>query len=105
MEDIKALPPFVVEVPYSTAPRMVRYQGPLIDLPARAEYLEAKRVELATLGHALSGHIANHDLAPLIQHAAHALKLANPDQIQSMEDLALCLEEDVALMQDASGPN
>ena len=92
--------PFVVEVPYSTAPRMVRYQGPLIDLSARAEYLEAKRAELATLGHALSGHIAHHDLAPLIQHAAHALKLANPDQIQSIEDLALCLEEDVALMQD-----
>jgi hypothetical protein len=100
MGDIKALPPFVVEVPYSTAPRMVRYQGPLIDLPARADYLDAKRVELATLGHSLSGHIAHHDLAPLIQHAAHALKLANPDQIQSIEDLALCLEEDVALMQD-----
>ena len=100
MGDTNAFPPFIVEVPYSTAPRMVRYQGPLIHLPARAEYLEAKRVELATLGHSLSGQIANHDLAPLIQHAAHALKLANPDQMQSIEDLALCLEEDVALMQD-----
>ena len=46
MGDIKTLPPFVVEVPYSTAPRMVRYQGPLIDLPARAEYLEAKEQSL-----------------------------------------------------------
>ena len=100
MGDINAFPPFIVEVPYSTAPRMVRYQGPLIHLPARAEYLEAKRVELATLGHSLSGQIANHDLAPLIQHAAHALKLVNPDQMQSIEDLALCLEEDVALMQN-----
>ena len=100
MEDKNSLPPFIVEVPYSTAPRMVRHQGALTHLPARTSYLEAKRVELASLGADLCAQIPHATLTPLLQHAAQVLHVPKPEQIQSIEDLALCLEEDVALMQD-----
>jgi len=100
MEDKNSLPPFIVEVPYSTAPRMVRHQGALTHLPARTSYLEAKRAELASLGADLCAQIPHATLTPLLQHAAQVLHVPKPEQIQSIEDLALCLEEDVALMQD-----
>jgi len=100
MEDKNSLPPFIVEVPYSTAPRMVRHQGTLAHLPARTSYLEAKRAELASLGIDLCAQIPHATLTPLLQHAAQVLHVPEPEHIQSIEDLALCLEEDAALMQD-----
>ena len=94
------LPPFVVEAPYSTAPRMVRYQGPLLNIPPKQEYLEAKKVELAKLGSDLFAQVSNPELSKLIELAAKSLNLVHSESIHSIQDLALCLEEDVAILQE-----
>lgn len=94
------LPPFIVEVPYSTAPRMVRYQGPLLNMPPKREYLEAKKIELAELGDDLFAQVPNPELLQLIKLAANSLNLSHSEPINTIQDLALCLEEDVAILQD-----
>lgn len=96
--EMSLLLPFVVEAPYSTAPRMVRYQGPLIHLPPRSTYLQAKMAELTEFGAELSAQLSDQHCAELVQSAATLLGLENQKQFQGIEDLALCLEEDVALM-------
>lgn len=94
------LPPFVVEAPYSTAPRMVRYQGPVVNIPPKREYLEAKKIELAELGSDLFAQLPNPELSQLIALAAKSLNLAHSESINSIQDLAHCLEEDVAILQE-----
>jgi hypothetical protein len=94
------LPPFIVEVPYSTAPRMVRYQGPLLNMPPKSDYLDAKKIEMAELGSDLFAQVSNPELPQLLTLAAKSLNLSHPESINTIQDLALCLEEDIAILQD-----
>ncbi len=90
----------MVEVPYTTSPKMTRYEGPLIDSSPDPHYLEAKQHELTLLGPEL---FAQHDALltqELICKAALALNLPNASDIKSMKDLALQLNEDVALLEN-----
>lgn len=93
-------PAFVVEVPYTTSPKMSRYEGPLIDPNPEPRYLDAKRRELDLLGPELFAQSDTPQTRELISNAATALNCANASQIERIEDLALCLNEDVALLEN-----
>ena len=93
-------PAFVVEVPYTTSPKMSRYEGPLIDAHPDLRYLEAKRRELALLRYELCAQKNTEQTQELISKAALALNLPDARAIGRIEDLALCLNEDIALLED-----
>lgn len=77
---------------------MSRYDGPLIDQIPDSRYLEAKRLELAELGPELCIEKDDPTTKALIQSAAQALALTNEAAIESIQDLAMCINEDVALL-------
>lgn len=79
---------------------MSRYAGPLIDAHPDPRYIEAKRNELATLRPDLSVQQDAEQTQELISKAALALNLPDARTIRKIEDLALRLNEDVALLED-----
>ncbi len=79
---------------------MSRHKGPLIDVHPDSDYLEAKRRELALLGSELFAQSDTPQTRELISNAATALNCANTSRIERIEDLALCLNEDVALLEN-----
>lgn len=79
---------------------MSRYEGPLIDPHPNSEYLAAKRHELSLLGPDLCAQRDDPKTQACIQRAAQALNLNRSAGIQSIHDLALCLDEDVAILED-----
>jgi hypothetical protein len=93
-------PEFVVEVPYTTAPKMNRYTGPLTQLPPNPFYIEAKQSELALLGDELCAEESNPQTQELINTASQKLGIASQTPVQTIRDLALHLNEDVALLQN-----
>ncbi|WP_286226039.1 heme-dependent oxidative N-demethylase subunit alpha family protein [Polynucleobacter sp. HIN7] len=93
-------PAFVVEVPYTTSPKMSRYAGPLMDAHPDPRYLEAKNHELALLGSELCAQQDAEQTRELISKAASDLNLPEARTIRKIEDLALCINEDVALLED-----
>jgi hypothetical protein len=93
-------PAFVVEVPYTTSPKMSRYEGPLIDAHSDPLYLEAKCRELALLGSELCAQQNTEQTQELISKAASALNLPEARTIRKIEDLALHLNEDLALLEN-----
>jgi hypothetical protein len=93
-------PAFVIEVPYTTSPKMHRYEGPLIDPHPDLRYLDAKRRELALLRPELCAQQDTEQTQELISKAALALNLPDARTLQRIEDLALCLSEDVALLEN-----
>jgi hypothetical protein len=79
---------------------MSRYDGPLIDTHPDPRYLEAKRRELVLLRSELCAQQDHEHTQELISKAALALNLPNGRAIGGIEDLALHLNEDVALLMD-----
>ncbi len=83
---------------------MTRYEGPLIDPNPEPRYLDAKRRELDLLGPELFAQSDTPQTRELISKAATALNCANDcanaSPIERIEDLALCLNEDVALLEN-----
>lgn len=83
---------------------MTRYEGPLIDPNPEPRYLDAKRRELDLLGPELFAQSDTPQTRALISKAATALNCANDcanaSPIERIEDLALCLNEDVALLEN-----
>ncbi len=79
---------------------MSRYEGLLIDPNPAPSYLNAKRDELALLGPELCAQHDNAQTNYLIHQAAHALNLPQASAIHGIQDLALCLNEDVALLEN-----
>jgi len=79
---------------------MTRHEGPLIDPIPDPRYLDAKRRELDLLGPELFAQRDTAQTRDLITNAATALNRASASRIKKIEDLALCLNEDVALLED-----
>jgi dimethylamine monooxygenase subunit A len=78
---------------------MTRYEGPLIDANPDPRYLDAKRYELALLRPELCAERDTQQTQELISKVASALNLPDARAIRNIEDLALCLNEDVALLE------
>lgn len=79
---------------------MSRYEGPLIDAHPDSRYLEAKRHELALLRSELCAQQDTEQTQELILKAALALNLPEARAIRKIDDLALRLHEDVALLEN-----
>lgn len=79
---------------------MSRYEGPLIDPHPDPRYLAAKRRELALLAPELCAQQNTAQTQELISKAALALNLPDANTIGRIEDLALGLNEDVALLEN-----
>ncbi len=79
---------------------MSRYDGPLIDAHPDPRYLEAKRHELALFGSELYAQQDAEHTQELITKAALALNVPDARVIGRIKDLALCLNEDVALLEN-----
>jgi hypothetical protein len=77
---------------------MSRYDGPLIHWPPQPDYLQAKQAELTELAADLCADDGRTQTKMLIQEASRVLGLPQHASIQQIRDLALSIEEDVALL-------
>jgi len=84
-----------IQVPYTTRPSMVRNTGPLYNHDPHPFYLKSKQEELDRFGAGLWGHTYEARINQLVPRAAEFLGLPKVD---SIVDLALNFEEDIAVM-------
>lgn len=84
-----------IEIPYTTQPRMKKYQGCLINASPRIEYLEQKNAELKKFQTDLYADTHESVANQLVKKTADFLKL---NTTNSIKDLALQIEEDIAIM-------
>ena len=84
-----------IETPYTTHPRMKKYSGCLINPQPRQEYINQKNIELAQLESDLYTETFESKVNQLVKKTADFLKL---DTTDSIKNLALQIEEDIAIM-------
>lgn len=84
-----------IQVPYSTQPRMKRFEGCLLNTAPNSEYIKQKVLELSKLESDLCADTYESTVNQLVKKTAEFLQLNETD---SIKDLALQIEEDIAIM-------